>query len=108
MQDLFHEEFFVIMLNRANEVIGKFQLSKGGISGTVVDPKLIFKQAIEQMASGIILCHNHPSGNIKPSEEDISLTKKIKEAGKMLDMNVLDHLIVAGNSYFSFADEGMM
>ncbi len=108
MADLVHEEFAVLMLNRAHEVIGKYELSKGGIAGTVVDPKLIFKSALEHLASGIILCHNHPSGNTKPSQEDIKLTKKLKEAGTLMEINVLDHIIIAGDSYYSFADEGMI
>jgi DNA repair protein RadC len=108
LSDLIHEEFWVILLNRANNIIYKTAISKGGISGTVADPRLIFKTAIEYNASGIILSHNHPSGNIKPSEADIQLTKKIKEAGKNLDIEILDHIIIAGENYFSFADEGML
>jgi DNA repair protein RadC len=108
MADLPHEEFVVLMLNRANEVIGKYDLSKGGIAGTVVDPKLIFKAALEHLACGIILCHNHPSGNPKPSPEDLKLTKKLKDAGTLMEIDVLDHLIVAGEGYFSFADEGLL
>lgn len=108
MSDLAHEEFVVVMLNRANEIIGKHVLSKGGVSGTVVDPKLVFKEAIEKLACGIILCHNHPSGNLKPSNEDIKLTKKIKEAGQFLEILVLDHIIIGGDSYYSFADEGLL
>lgn len=108
MADLPHEEFVVLMLNRANEVIGKYELSKGGIAGTVVDPKLIFKAALEHLACGIILCHNHPSGNPKPSPEDLKLTKKLKDAGILMEIDVLDHLIVAGEGYYSFADEGLI
>jgi len=108
MADLPHEEFVVLMLNRANEVIGKYDLSKGGIAGTVVDPKLIFKAALEYLACGIILCHNHPSGNPKPSPEDLKLTKKLKDAGTLMEIDVLDHIIIAGEGYFSFADEGLM
>ena len=108
MADLPHEEFIVLMLNRANEVIGKYDLSKGGIAGTVVDPKLIFKAALEHLACGIILCHNHPSGNPKPSPEDLKLTKKLKDAGILMEIDVLDHIIVAGDGYFSFADEGLL
>lgn len=108
LADLVHEEFVVLLLNRNNEVTGKFELSKGGVAGTVVDPKLIFKAALDRLASGIILSHNHPSGNSKPSQEDIKLTKKLFEAGKLMEINVLDHIIIAGNDYFSFADEGMM
>lgn len=108
LADLSHEEFWVLFMDRANQVIIKFNLSKGGTTGTVVDPKLIFKAAIEYNAQGIILCHNHPSRNNKPSEADIRLTKNLKQAGILLEINVIDHLIIAGNSYFSFADEGMM
>lgn len=108
MSDLTHEEFVVLMLNRANEVIGKYDLSKGGIAGTVVDPKLVFKAALEHLACGIILCHNHPSGNPKPSPEDLKLTKKLKDAGTLMEIDVLDHIIVAGDQYFSFADEGIL
>ena len=108
MSDLVHEEFWLILLNRANHVITKLSISKGGISGTVVDPRLVFKAAIEHHASGIILCHNHPSGNVKPSSEDINLTKKLRDAGKNLEINVLDHIIIAGASFYSFADEGII
>jgi DNA repair protein RadC len=108
LSDLIHEEFWLLLLNRANHIIHKSAISKGGISGTVVDPRLIFKAAIEHGASGIILSHNHPSGNTKPSEADIQLTKKIREAGKNLDIEVLDHIIIAGDTFFSFADEGLM
>jgi len=108
LADLVHEEFFVLMLNRANDVIKKHEISKGGVAGTVVDPKLIFTAALEHRASNIILCHNHPSGHPNPSPEDIKLTKKLSEAGKMMEINVLDHIIIAGNLYYSFADEGLM
>ena len=106
--DLPHEEFHLLLLNRSNLVIRKEFVSRGGISGTVVDPKIIFKIALEHLASSIILCHNHPSGNLKPSAEDISLTKKIKEAGMFLEIPILDHVIFTDTTYFSFADEGMM
>ena len=106
MSDLNYEEFWILLLNRANKIIGKHLVSKGGITGTVVDPKVVFKIAIEHTASGIILCHNHPSGSLTPSDADLSLTKKLCEAGRLLDIQVLDHLIVAGEHYFSFADEG--
>ena len=108
LTDLAHEEFWVILLNRSNQVIDKRSISKGGVSGTIADSKLIFKMAIEKLASGIILCHNHPSGNVNPSLADKKLTLKIADAGKTLDILVLDHLIVGNNSYFSFADEGLM
>ena len=106
--ELPHEEFWVLYLNNANKVITKNQLSKGGMTGTVVDVRIIFKSALESGAVGIILCHNHPSGNLKPSEADIEITKKVKTAGKSLDINVLDHLIITQNGYYSFADEGIL
>ena len=105
--DLNHEEFWVIFLNRANQVIGKQNVSKGGVSGTVVDPKVVFKMAVQFPASAIILAHNHPSGNLKPSQADHQLTRKLKEAGKALDIPVLDHLIIGDHNYFSFVDEGV-
>ncbi len=106
--DLPHEAFWIILLNRANIVIKKCQISSGGISGTVVDPKIIYKTAIENLASSIILIHNHPSGNLKASDADIRLTKKLREAGNMLDIPILDHLIFSNSGYYSFADEGML
>ena len=108
LEDIPHEEFWIILLNRANRMIKKFQISQGGVAGTVADPKIIFKLALSELASGIILAHNHPSGNLTASQADIDLTRKIKEAGKLLEIQVLDHLIVAGNKYFSFADEGIL
>lgn len=107
-EDLLHEEFHIILLNRANKVIGLKQISKGGISGTVADGKVIFKKALELQASAIILSHNHPSGQLKPSQADLQLTKKINEFGKMIDIQILDHLILTDNNYLSFADEGLM
>lgn len=106
--DIPHEAFWIILLNRANRVIKKHQISQGGVAGTVADPKIIFKVAVEELASGIILAHNHPSGNLTASQTDIDLTKKLKESGKLLDIQVLDHLIIAGKKYFSFADEGLL
>lgn len=106
--DLPHEAFWVVLLNRANRVIKKQQISHGGVAGTVADPKIIFKIALEELASGIILAHNHPSGNLTASQSDLDLTKKLKESGKMLDIQVLDHLIFAGTKYLSFADEGLL
>lgn len=106
--DIPHEEFWVLILNRANRIIKKHQISQGGVAGTVADPKIIYKSALDSLASGIILAHNHPSGNLTPSQADIDLTKKLREAGKMLEIQVLDHIIVAGQKYFSFADEGML
>lgn len=108
LSDLQHEEFWVIYLNRNNEIIKQENISKGGVSGTVADSKIIFKRAIETLASAIILSHNHPSGNLKPSNADIQLTKKLKEAGTMLDIPVLDHLIIGEKDYFSFADNSIL
>lgn len=108
LSDVGHEEFWILLLNRANHVIDRYQVSKGGVAGTVVDPKLIFKRALEATASALVLCHNHPSGNRMPSEADIQLTKKIAEAAKLMDMQVLDHIIVAGDGYYSFSDEGRL
>lgn len=106
--DLPFEEFWVLLLNRANKVIGQEMISRGGVSGTVADTKIIFKAALDHLASSIILIHNHPSGNLQPSSQDIQLTNKMKEAGLMMDVAVLDHLIVTDTGYFSFADEGQM
>lgn len=103
-----YEEFWVILLNKANKVIRKCSISEGGVSGTVVDPKKIFKIALDHHASSIILGHNHPSGNIQPSEADKKITKKIRDAGIMLDVAVLDHLIIGDGKYYSFADEGVL
>lgn len=100
------EEFYLLLLNRANKVIGYFLASQGGTSATIVDPKLIFPMALKCNANGLILAHNHPSGNLKPSEEDRKLTKKLVECGKLLDISVLDHLILTTEAYTSFADEG--
>ena len=108
LQDLPHEEFWVVLLNRSNTIISKHQISSGGVSGTVADPKMIFKIALENLASSIILIHNHPSGNLKPSEADLRLTKKLKDSGTLLDVPVLDHLIITDSSYYSFADEGTL
>lgn len=108
LADLSHEEFWILLLNRANNVIGKKNVSRGGLSGTLVDPKIIFKESIESRASGIILCHNHPSGNNRPSDADIRLTQKIKEGGRHLEISILDHIIIAGSSFYSFADEGLL
>lgn len=108
LQDLPHEEFWVVLLNRANVVMRQEKISSGGVAGTVADPKLIFKQALENLASSIILVHNHPSGNRQPSPADIALTKKLREAGGFLDLPVLDHLIYTDHGYYSFADEGLL
>ena len=108
LADLPHEEFWILMLNRANKIIGKHAVSQGGIAGTVVDAKMVFKPAVEHSASSVILCHNHPSGSLKPSRADEDLTHKIKEAAKYFDIRVLDHMIVSDAGYFSFADEGLL
>lgn len=108
LMDLQHEEFWVLLLNRANRLIRKQRISEGGVSGTVADPKVIFKGALDHLASGLIVVHNHPSGNRSASPSDIDLTRKLKEAGKFLEIQLLDHLIVCGPKYFSFADEGML
>jgi len=107
-EDLAHEEFWVIYLNRAGKVIKKEKVSTGGVAGTVVDTKIIFKIAAEVLASSIILAHNHPSGNLKPSHQDVTLTKNIKQAALLFDMNLFDHLIVTEHGYYSFADEGVL
>lgn len=107
LQDLPHEEFWIILLNRANQLIKPVAISQGGVSGTVADPKIIFKHALEALASSIILVHNHPSGNKKPSQTDIKLTQKLKQAGAILEIPVLDHLIYTDSGYLSMADDGL-
>ena len=106
--DALYEKFMMILVNRANNVLRAVNISEGGTAGTVADPKKIFKIALENNASGLILGHNHPSGSLKPSETDIKLTRKIKDAGVLLEIDVLDHIILGLDKYFSFADEGMM
>jgi len=108
LADLKHEQFWILLLNRANQIISKVQISSGGVAGTVVDAKLIFKPALEVLASGIILLHNHPSGNLKPSKQDIDITKKLITGAKNLDINILDHLIISEMGYLSFKDEGLI
>ncbi|KQB44128.1 DNA repair protein RadC [Flavobacterium daejeonense] len=105
--ELPHEEFWILYLNNSNKVISKAQMSVGGITGTLVDVRLVFKMALEKCATALILCHNHPSGTLIPSDADKQLTKKLKTAGDSLDIKVLDHLIVTERNYFSFADEGI-
>ncbi|MCD6332564.1 MAG: JAB domain-containing protein [Bacteroidales bacterium] len=102
------EYFYIICLNRANQVLGFHQVSKGGISGTVTDVRVIFQVAIKSNSSGLILAHNHPSGNLQPSEADLMITRKIKEAGALLDVTVLDHIIIADEGYLSLADENLL
>lgn len=106
--DLPHEEFWVLFLNQSNKIIDKVKISQGGISGTVIDVRIILKQALDRLASSVILCHNHPSGNLQPSKPDKDITKKLREASKLLDINVLDHIIIADTHYFSFSDEGIL
>lgn len=108
LSDLLHEEFWILFLNRSNRVINRMKLSQGGISGTVTDVRLVMKKAVEYLASGIIVCHNHPSGNLSPSEADSRITQKIKDAGALLDIQLLDHLIISDKDYYSFADNGVL
>jgi DNA repair protein RadC len=107
LTDLHHEEFWLLLLNKANEVFARERLSSGGMAGTVVDVKLLFKSALDARASGVIAVHNHPSGNLQPSQADIELTRRLRKAGELLDLPLLDHLIVSERGYFSFADEGI-
>lgn len=108
-QDIhYRESFAVLLLNRANKCLGFSFISKGGLSGTVADPKIIFQTALKSNASSLILIHNHPSGNLQPSQNDINLTKTLVKAGKTLELQILDHLIVGAESFFSFADEGLI
>ena len=108
LEDLRTEEFWALFLNQNNKVIHIAQLTQGGINQSLVDIRIVFKTALEHFATGIIISHNHPSGNLKPSSEDINITKKIKEAGDVMNIQLLDHLIVTQNSYLSFADEGLL
>lgn len=104
----FQEEFKIMLLNRRNSVLGIEDISMGGVSGTFVDPKVIFAIALKANASSIVLCHNHPSGNLNTSDADIRLTRQLKQAGQLLELPVYDHLIIAEHGYYSFADDGMM
>jgi len=106
--ELPHEEFWILYLNNSNKIIKSERLSKGGITGTLVDVRLVYKEALQTGATAIILAHNHPSGTLKPSQPDIQLTKKLKAAGENLDIKVLDHLIITEKAYFSFADENLL
>ncbi|MEN4762642.1 DNA repair protein RadC [Chryseobacterium sp. C39-AII1] len=108
LSDLRTEEFWAIFLNQSNKIIHIAQLTQGGISQSIVDVRILFKTALEHFSTGIIIAHNHPSGNLKPSREDIEITQKVKEAGKLLTIQLLDHLIITQNSYFSFSDEGLL
>lgn len=106
--DLNHEEFWILLLNRGNRIIDSFMVSQGGISGTVIDVRLILKNALDKMASAIILCHNHPSGTMQASNADLKITTKIKNAAEIMDITVLDHIIIGQSNYLSLADEGML
>ena len=106
--DLDHEEFWVLFLSNSNKVLAKSQVSKGGLTATVVDIRLLFKRALELVSVAIIVCHNHPSGKLQPSVADKNLTEKMKQAGNTLDIKLLDHLIITEKAYFSFADEGLL
>ncbi len=108
LEDLNHEEFWVMFLNRSNTVIDKMMVSQGGLAGTVTDVRLILKIALEKLASALVLCHNHPSGNVQASEADLRITRKIKDAAGLMDISVLDHVIIAHDRYLSFADEGLL
>ena len=106
--DLSHEEFWVLVLDRGNKIIDHFMVSQGGISGTVIDVRLILKKVLDKLASGIILSHNHPSGTLQASDADLKITKKIQDAAQLMDISVLDHIIIGQNRYLSMADEGML
>jgi DNA repair protein RadC len=108
LEDLPHEEFWVMYLNRANRLIHQECISRGGLSGTVVDNRIIFKIALQKLACAVILAHNHPSGNLNPSQSDLQLTKKLIQAGDWLEIKVMDHIIITESGYTSFADQGMM
>lgn len=108
LSDLNHEETWAILTDRSNKIVSRFKVSSGGISGTVVDIRLILREAVNKYASGIFLGHNHPSENCRPSPQDEQITKKLKEAARWMDIVLLDHIIVCGNRYFSFADEGII
>lgn len=108
LSDLAHEEFWVLYLNRSNKVIERYKLSQGGISGTVTDIRLILKRGLELLATSLVICHNHPSGNLQPSDQDKQITEKLKSAASQMDIKLIDHIIIADNSYYSFCDEGLL
>lgn len=108
LADLKHEEVWVLFLNRANKVVKNIQISKGGLTATVVDIRLIMKEGIQTLASAMVLCHNHPSGNTHPSDDDDQITKRLKDAGHIMDIRLLDHIIVCDNSYYSYMDTGRL
>jgi DNA repair protein RadC len=106
--DLNHEEFWIMLLDRGNKIKDHFMISQGGITGTVIDVRLILKRALDNGAVSMILCHNHPSGTMRASDADLKITEKIKQAAQVMDISLLDHIIVGQNSYYSFADEGLL
>ena len=106
--DLNHEEFWVLLLDRGNKIMDHFMISQGGISGTIIDVRIILKNALEKMAVSLLLCHNHPSGTMEASDADLKITRKIKQAAEVMDISVLDHIIIGQNRYLSLADEGML
>lgn len=108
LADLPHEEFWILILNRSNRVVDKRKISQGGITGTVTDIRMILKMALEQLGTSLILCHNHPSGNLQPSDADLAITRRLKESAALMDITVLDHIIIAGRKYFSFADDSLI
>ena len=108
LADLPHEEFWILFLNRSNRIIDRMKISQGGVSGTVTDVRIVMKKAVEWLASGIIVCHNHPSGNMNTSDADSKITGKIKDAGSIMDIQLLDHIIISGKDYYSFADNGLI
>ena len=108
LSDLKHEEFWILLLNKANQLLKMAQISSGGLAGTVADIRMMFKQALEESATSIVVAHNHPSGNLRPSEQDYRLTQRIKSAGQTLDIPLIDHIIFTDHGYFSFADESRL
>lgn len=108
LSDLNQEVFYVLFLNRNNEIIAEKQIFRGGVAATIIDPRIVFREAIHHLASAIILSHNHPSGNLTPSQADIDITRKLRDGGKVFDIQILDHIIISHRGYYSFADEGMM
>lgn len=108
LSDLVHESFWILLLRRDNTIVTKKRISEGGLTSTIVDVKIILKYALDTLSSSIALIHNHPSGNPNPSEQDIQITRKVKEAAKFMDIHVIDHIVIGNDGYFSFADEGLM
>lgn len=106
--NLQHEEFWILLMNRSNRVIKRLKISQGGVSGTTTDIRIILRHAINELACGIIIAHNHPSGNTSPSDSDIRVTQKIKESGALMDIQLLDHIVIGGSDYYSFADNGVL